>query len=170
MKRLEVNQAQESLGIQIRPDSKMIDEVKYLRAKAVAWGEAIRTKMIRREEAWYCFQSTIMKTIEYPLVSTTISKAQFQYIMSPILKQALNKVGVQKCMPHKLVYGTLRTRGLNVHDPWQTQTIQRCLSILRHSNRNTPSRDLHDENMELVQTHVGSSVNFGNCHSNNTES
>ena len=41
VKRLEVNQAQESLGIQIRPNSKMIDEVKCLRAKAVAWGEAI---------------------------------------------------------------------------------------------------------------------------------
>ena len=58
-----------------------------------------------------------------------------------------------------MVYGTLRTRGL-IHNPWQTQTIQRCLSILRHSNRDNPSRDLHDENMELVQTHVGSSVNF----------
>ena len=97
----------------------MIDEVKCLQAKAVGWGEAIQTKMVRREEAWYCFQSTIMKTIEYPLVSTTISKAQFQYIMSPILKQALNKVGVQKHMPHKLVYGTLRTRGsvANTNNP-----------------------------------------------------
>ena len=40
-KRLEVNQANEALGIQIRPDCNMRDEVKYLQAKAIKWADAL---------------------------------------------------------------------------------------------------------------------------------
>ena len=40
-KRLEVNQANEALGIQIRPDCSMRDEVKYLRSKAIQWADAL---------------------------------------------------------------------------------------------------------------------------------
>ena len=169
VKRLEVNQAQESLGIQIRPNSKMIDEVKYLRAKAVEWGDAMQTKRVRREEAWYCFQATIMKTIEYPLVSTTISKSQIQYIISPILnlKQALNEVGKNTCptnwcMEHSTREdSTYATRGKhkqsnNACPYWDTATgtthpgicTMRTWSLYKHM---------------WVLRWI-----FGNCHSNST--
>ena len=72
-KRLEVNQAQEALGIQIRPDGNMKDEVKYLQQKAIKWADALRTRKIQPYEAWYCLNAMIMKTIEYPLMATTLS-------------------------------------------------------------------------------------------------
>ena len=80
--------------------------------------------------------------------------------MKPILKVALNKCGVQKRLPRKLVYGTLRSRGLGLKDPYWIQLIQHLLAILRHSHRDTPTHDLIHENMELVQFHVGSERTF----------
>ena len=63
-------------------------------------------------------------------------------------------------MPRKLVYGTLLSRGYTIIDPYQTQTIEKVLSILRHANRDTPSRDLHRDTMEDIQLAVGSSRPF----------
>jgi hypothetical protein len=160
IKRLNVDQAREALGIQIRPDGSMKDQVEYLRSKAVAWSDALRTKRLTPGEAWYCLNSTIMKTIEYSLMATTISKDEMAYIMAPILSAALPKSKVQSRMPRDLVYGTLESRGLGIHNPWHTQHIEHLQSILRHTHRDNPSADLHAENMELIQCHIGTSRPF----------
>jgi hypothetical protein len=101
----------------------MKDQVEYLRGKAVAWSDALRTKRLTPGEAWYCLNSTIMKTIEYSLMATTISKDEMAYIMAPILSAALPKSKIQSRMPRDLVYGTLESRGLGIHNPWHTQHI-----------------------------------------------
>jgi hypothetical protein len=58
------------------------------------------------------------------------------------------------------VHGSLKVRGLDLLELLWVQLIQHLHSILRHMHRDTPSRDLHTENMDLVQFHVGSSVTF----------
>ena len=80
--------------------------------------------------------------------------------MRPILKLALNKYGIQKNLPRKLVYGTLRMRGLQLRDPYWLQLIFHLQAIMRHSHRDTPSNDLLTDNMELVQLYVGSQESF----------
>jgi hypothetical protein len=101
-----------------------------------------------------------MKTLEYFLVATTFTKEQCKALLRPILKVALPKCKVQRNLPRKLVHGTLRTRGLNLLDIYWTQLVEHLQSITRHMNPNSPSRDLHEENMDLVQYHVGSSDTF----------
>ncbi len=63
-------------------------------------------------------------------------------------------------MPRKLVYGTARSRGLMLKDPYWTQLIKHLHTIMFHSFRATPTHDLLQENMELVQLHVGSDQPF----------
>jgi len=98
------NVANEALGIQTRPDGKMQDERDYLLQKASQWAETVRSKQLSRSEAWYCVQSTIMKTLEYPLVATSLSRSDVDTIMTPILKAILPKLGIQKKIPHSLLY------------------------------------------------------------------
>ena len=160
IRRLEVHQAQEALGIQMRPDRQMKDQVQHLRRRAMEWCDALRTKRLKKSEAWCCLNSTIMKTIEYPLMATTISKEDLQSIMRPILQTALPLCGYQKHLPRKLVHGSIQVQGSGVHDPWLTQIIKHVHAILRHCHRPTPSNNLHWENMELVQCYVGSKTPF----------
>lgn len=68
--------------------------------------------------------------------------------------------GLQRKFPKKLLYGPTNARGLGVKDPYWLQLIFHLQAILRHSNRNTPSCDLHNENIEMVQTYVGSDQPF----------
>ena len=138
----------------------MQDEVQFLRQKVSSWTEGIRTGRVPNKVAWYCLNSTIMKTIRYPLTATNFSRRDTQQFMQPLLKVALNSCGVQRRLPRALVYGTLRARGLGIRDPFWSQLIQHCQVILRQTHRVTPTSMLLDETMELVQLHVGSKINF----------
>ncbi|MCA1807667.1 MAG: hypothetical protein LC687_07460, partial [Actinobacteria bacterium] len=138
----------------------MTDELRYLKSKVTKWCDAVRTGKLHKDEAWYVFESTIMKTIEYPLRATTFTKQQLDELMSPLLTTILPLAGVQRRIPRKLVYGTLRSKGLNIKDPYVTQTISHLQTILSHHHRNTPTRDLLDDNIDIVQTHVGSEHPF----------
>jgi len=160
IERCEVSQAKEALGIQMRPDGCMEDEFQYLLKKAQDWSEAIRTKRISPAEAWYCLNSTIMKTIEYPLMATTLTRKQLKAIMQPIRQAALPKCKIQRRIPSDLLYGTLQTKGFAANDPGHTQLIAHLQTILRHAHRDSPTHDLIQENMEIVQCHVGSSRPF----------
>lgn len=160
IRRNEVHVAEEALGIQASPDGSMRAELKYLKGKVAKWCDAIRTKRIKPSEAWYCLNATIMKTIEYPLMATSFSRAQIDDLMKPLLKTALPLSGIQSRMPRKLVYGTLRSRGCNIHYPYWSQLIAHLQAILRHQHRDTPSCDLHNDNIEAIQLHVGSQHPF----------
>lgn len=160
IKRCEPHQANEALGIQMRPDGKMKDEVEYLHSKAVEWSDAIRTKKISKYEAWYTLTSTIMNTIEYPLTATSFSRKEVDHIMRPVLKAALPMCGIQRRMPRALVYGSLRSQCIQLKDPYWTQLIRHLQSIMMHQQLDTPTNELQNENMELVQLYIGSDQNF----------
>ena len=95
IERLEVTEALETLGIWSCPDGLVADEVKALKAKALQWANAVHAKCINPTEAWYSVNHTILKTIEYPLVATSISKKDRKDIMRPILQAALPKARIQ---------------------------------------------------------------------------
>jgi hypothetical protein len=158
--RLEVYQARKSLGIMARPDGKMIDELKMLQQLTSQWCDGIRTKRFNPEEAWYSLTVTILRTLEYPLVATTFTQDQCQELLKPVLKTVLPLCKIQRRLPRALVHGSYRTRGLNLPNLYWVQLIQHIQSILRHMHRDTPSRDMHEENMDLVQFHIGSTVTF----------
>jgi hypothetical protein len=42
-----------------------------------------------RTDAWYAFNFTIMKTLEYPMVAMTLTEAEWNKVMSPLLAAAL---------------------------------------------------------------------------------
>ena len=104
VQRLEPHQSREALGIQTRPDSNMADEKRYLKSKVQTWVESIRTKRLNREEAWCCFNVTIMKTLEYPLLATTFTQKDVNDIMRPLLKTILPMCGIQRNLPRALLY------------------------------------------------------------------
>ena len=160
IKRQEAHQSNEALGIQVCPNGSMDAELAYLKSKVSVWCDAVRTKKLYAHEAWYCLNSTIMNTLEYPLTATSFSKSQLDKLMRPLLRAALPLCGIQRRMPRALVYGTLRSQGLTLRHPYHTQLIRHLHSLMIHGWRQTPTRDLHEENMDLVQLHVGSDQPF----------
>ena len=158
--RLEPHQAKELLGIMIRPDGGEADQARAMLKKARQWRDSIRSKKIKKMDAWYAMNCTIMKTIEYPLMATTLSRAQLDTVMSPILTAALPKAGIQRHMPRAIVHGSHNVQGHEVHHPAATQTIQHVQAIMRHGVRMTMTGPLLRSLMEEHILEVGSSTPF----------
>ena len=140
----------------------MKEEKEYLRSKAETWAAALRSRRLRKNDAWYCLTATIMKTIEYPLVVTTFTPQECAHIMAPILKAGLHAVRVQRLLPRTLVYAPLKYQGLGIPNPWITQLIEHIHVFLRHGTRNTLPGQLLRTNLENLTLELGSAEPFWN--------
>jgi hypothetical protein len=68
-----------ALGIMFSPTNKTEDERTYLREKTNKWADQVRTGHLKKHDAWLCLQTTIMRTIEYALPATTLTKQQLDH-------------------------------------------------------------------------------------------
>ena len=85
MERLEPSEARETLGVFIAMDGNWREEIRALLEKAIQFAEQLRVGQVKPNEAWYAFVVTIMKSLEYPMEATFLSKNDWDSIMKPML-------------------------------------------------------------------------------------
>ncbi len=138
-----------ALGLAFSPINNTKDEIKRLRNKIETWGEHVRTGYLQRQEAWYCLQTTIMKTIDYSLPASTLSEQEFQEIMKPVLQVGLPKAGICRTISRAVVYSSIRYQGLGVSNPFWMQGIYKIQTLLDPTNSLTH---------RLIQISVGNLI------------
>jgi hypothetical protein len=74
LERLDIHEAKETLGIWIAMDGNQHAQTQALIASAYLWADCVRTGKLSLVEAWYSLQYCIMKSLEYPLMATSMSK------------------------------------------------------------------------------------------------
>ena len=76
-----VQETRRTLVVYLAPDG-IDDQMKeVLLDRAREWAEQIRVGHLGREESWRALKTTIMKSIEYPLLSTTFSDRYLRDIL-----------------------------------------------------------------------------------------
>jgi hypothetical protein len=80
--------------------------------------------------------------------------------MTPALMAALPAVKIQKRFPRELVYGLLAAQGLGLPFLFTTQTIEHCITCLRHGTQDTPTGRLLRASIETHVLEIGSSLPF----------
>jgi hypothetical protein len=91
--------------------------------KTKEFAEQLRTSIINKYNEWYAITATIMKTLEYPMLATTITKAEWDFIMSPIRKSGLSKLEVSSNFPGKVLYGPKKFQGMGIMYPFYSQEM-----------------------------------------------
>ena len=124
LQRLEPHEAIETLGIYIAMDGNPKAEVKKLREKADAFAEHVRTGFVTRDEAWHALNTTIMKTLEYPMEAISLNRKHWDYIMAPILRAVLPRSGIVRSFPRDVLYGPDSCSGLRVFHPYFKQNLK----------------------------------------------
>ena len=71
--------------------------------------------------------STIMKTIEYLLITTTFSSEEINRMIKPIYDIVLPKSKIYRNLPHTLRYGSKDSVGLGLHNIYLTQKIEKVI-------------------------------------------
>ena len=111
--------------------------VNTLRQKAEEWKPNIQSGHLNRLEAWLALNSTIMKSLLYPLPALTLTEAQCTKIMAPVISAGLNCLGVSSKMPRKIVYGNKDEFGLGIINLYYYQGTERISILNKHVDQDT---------------------------------
>ena len=131
LERLEVSEARRTLGVRIAMDGNNNAEFMYLKGVATNWVENTRNGHLPSHYAWQSMLTTVLKTLQFPMVATTLSRPQCDKIMSIVLQGGLPASGIARSFPYDMVYASLDTFGLAVPDLFVVQGIQKIQRILR---------------------------------------
>jgi hypothetical protein len=140
LQRLEVSDAQETLGIFAGVDGNQDAQVAKLDTQILAWSDKINTKQLTKTEIWMSLRLGIAKSLRYPLTATTLSKTDCYGLQKPLLKAALNALGFPPTFPHTVVFAPPSILGLGVPNMWNDQGIDHITAILKHGD--SPHRNI----------------------------
>jgi hypothetical protein len=147
-----------ALGVAFSPTSATDDEVHRLNTKIAHWVEQVRTGHLTRQEAWHCLQTTVMKTINYCLPASVLSKKDFETIMTPLLRIGLPKAGICRTMARSVVFGSVSHQGLGIQNPFWMQGIYKLYLLLDRSQEMT--QQLIDVSWAKMVTETGLGPDF----------
>jgi hypothetical protein len=158
LKQLEVTKARKALGSMSRRDGKETDNVKIFHDKTSSLADHVRTGHLRPDDAWHALKSTILKGIEYSLMSTCLTAQQCRHIMSPALMAGLPASKIQPRLPRDLVYGPISAQGLGIPFIHTTQTLKHILACLRHAHHDTLTGQLLRSSSKALILNLGSPI------------
>ena len=79
--------------------------------KVKKWSSSIRKSYILRLSAYIAVNTTIMKSLGYPLAALTLTETQCDKLMGSILNAALPKMGIVKNIGSHYLYGPKEAQG-----------------------------------------------------------
>jgi hypothetical protein len=161
LQRYEVDHAEETLGVYLAMDGNNTAECAALRKKAEEFADCIRTGFISRDDAVVALHTTIMKSLEYPLEATTMTKKQWDYVMGPIMMASLPRMGYVRTFPRNIVYASKDYCGLGVMHPWYNQELTHLETCLREGTAQTITGDLLRASTEQMRLEMGISSRIG---------
>jgi hypothetical protein len=104
LERLDIHEARETLGVFIAMDGNQRAQTQALLKLANLWADRVRTGKFSPAEAWYSLQFCIMKSLEYPLMATSLSKKQCDLLMTATLSTP-----PQSAQTHRILLTKCRT-------------------------------------------------------------
>ena len=144
-----------TLGVHLRPDGSDNATLQALLAKANTWAARLRSKPLPPATAWLALNTTLMKTLEYPLPSTTLTPKQCQQILWPALQVALPMSKIQRRVSRTLLHSPISTMGLGLPSLYLTQLYSHIIVLLRYGHTATTTGQLLRASMELLRLELG---------------
>jgi hypothetical protein len=137
LNRLEVSKACKTLGVFIAMDGNQRTQTAELLLKTQQWADGVWVGRLSHAKAWFSLTLCMMKTLEYPLMATSLTQKQCDQIMKPVLDASLKALGISRSLTRNVVYGPRRYQGLGIPDLWLTQGILKLWIALAHGDAET---------------------------------
>ena len=156
VEKLRMDEARTMLGVNLSADGNNRSQVQRMTDAAIQWQEAVRVGRLNRSDAWIGLRTTILKTLEYPLAATTLTKQECKSIMAKVLDVSLPAGGVWRHMPRAVVHGPIDQMGLGIPDLYVVQGSQHIRNWVSHCTAGTTTGRLLRHSLEAMSVEVGS--------------
>ena len=111
-RKLSPQQASRILWVWIFPGGSSKERTRQLHQITATWDDIVMSMHIKKQDAWFYFQTTVKKSFKFPLISTSMNEKQCHYIESPSLCLDLQATG--------LPLDTQRTKVAGLQHPWES--------------------------------------------------
>ncbi len=158
LQHLKPTDASKALGIMFSPSGQMNTHYKYLLGKCLNWAERIRRCNLSRSEVHTAMSTTIWKTIEYSLQSTTFTEKQCSKLANTILSAALPRMGLCRNIDRRPLFSSTLFQGFDLKHPYCIQGLKKLKLLLDPSNCTTSL--LIQESINSLQLECGLGPQF----------
>lgn len=134
---LPISQPSRILGVWMAPDGNSKEQVRQLRKVTEEWADRVRSGHIMKADAWHYYQTTVKKSLEYPLVATTLSMKQCRYIEAPASTQAPKSSGLLSNTSKPVLQGNADHLGLGDGSLYGTQGRKHVCALVNHGKSNS---------------------------------
>ena len=165
LERLEVGDARETLGVFLALDGNQQAEFLKLRGIANRWCDQVRSSRLSSAEAWFALHHTVLKSLEYPLLVTFLTRRQCDTLMHTLLQAALPRLHIALSFPKVVRFGPRANYGLGIPHLWTVQGLEKILAIFRHGDATTIPGNQIRCSLEavMIETGIPSSL-FSYCY------
>ena len=106
------DESRRTLAVNLAPTGDMTKQLQVMTTQAKQFGSKLKHSRLTGLEAIIAMNSRIMRTLSYPLVTTTLTKKQCQQIMTPILYSVLGKAKIVRTIARAVLYGPKKYQGM----------------------------------------------------------
>jgi hypothetical protein len=124
LEELKVSEGRCTLGVHLSPDGNNTEAIRHLRKKVEEWNKYINSGHLNRQDKWLAMESTIVRSLLYPLSTLTLSEKECNHIMAPVLEAGLQNSSICKNYPRAVTYGPTDESGFNLPNLYIQQGLQ----------------------------------------------
>jgi hypothetical protein len=155
LKRLEVNESFETLGVQLNPIGDDTAIFKDMQKWAKNWSQQIKKSTLKDHETHTAMNITIMNKLEYPLVAVTLTRKQCDKIMRTLLTTSLSKAGCNCNFPRKALHGPPTLIGGGVHHIYATLVAKHAQDMMTEALHDSQTGQLIRTSIEQAKLELG---------------
>ena len=152
---MDSDQGKETLGVILAPDSNNDLEFDKLKEKARTWSDCVLSGHLTVTEARLALDTTIMRTLSFPLPALNLSEPECIKIMKPVLDASLAKTRVSRHFPQAVIYGPKQEKGLGYFDLFLQQGLSHISIIQQHLNAKTIAGSFLCNSIKLMKIEIG---------------
>ena len=113
----------------------MKGQIDHFKTKISQFTHSLSCRSFRnRNDVWLAFKAGILKTLEYPLLACSLTKKQWDLVLSPLLQRVLPLSGISRGFPYMLIWGNHEYCAFDLVHPWYTQELRKLGEIIHCVN------------------------------------
>ena len=160
IRRLNISEAQEMLGVYMAPDGNTAPQVKALKDKARLWAAQIEQGFLPSQDVWTAMTCGIIKALQYPLPALLLSRDECRSILTPVIEAGLPRCGLTRKLPLAIRNGPVAFGGLGLPDLYLHMGVTRVQKLVEHMWLSTPTTKLIDCGLSNLLLEAGVSGNI----------
>ena len=155
LKRMNAEEAEKTLGVYLAMDGNDGRQFRHLHEEAVKFGDQIRSSKCDNNTAFYTYTNCFLKSMEYCMPTTDFTETQWNDILRPALRKALQRSGIAANFPREVLYSPDLYQGLNIYNPRFCEGIKKISTLIQESVNQSSTGDLIRLTAEGLRLELG---------------